>query len=127
LDVSAQRRYPTDLTDRQWELIEPLLPEPGTGGRPVEHAKREVVNAILYHVRAGGSWRMLPKDFPPWQTVYGYFRDWRRDGTLDRVHDALRERVRVTEESAQPGAVGGDRGLAVGQRRRHRFRGHARV
>ena len=92
--MSAKRRYPTDLTDRQWELIERLLPEPGTGGRPVEHPKREVVNAILYHVRAGGSWRMLPKDFPPWH--------WRKDGTLDRVHDALRERVRVKEERRNP-------------------------
>jgi transposase len=105
--VSAKRRYPTDLTDRQWELSERLLPEPGTGGRPVEHPKREVVNAILYHVRAGGSWRMLPKDFPPWQTVYGYFRDWRKDGTLDRVHDALRERVRVKEERRNPAPSAG--------------------
>jgi transposase len=61
-----------------------------------------VVNAILYHVRAGGSWRMLPKDFPPWETVYGYFRDWRKDGTLDRVHDALREQVRVKQEARNP-------------------------
>ena len=76
--MSSMRRYPTDLTDRQWELVEPLLPEPppGPAGRPPSHAKREIVNAILYHVRAGGAWRMLPKDFPPWQTVYGYFRDW---------------------------------------------------
>jgi transposase len=97
--VSAKRRYPTDLTDRQWELIEPLLPEPPAGtGRPPRHSKREIVNAILYHVRAGGSWRMLPKDLPPWETVYGYFRDWRQDGTLDRIHDALRERVRANEE-----------------------------
>ena len=51
----------------------------------------EIVDAILCHVRAGGAWRMLPKDFPPWETVYGYLRDWRRDGTLDRVHEALRE------------------------------------
>jgi transposase len=90
------RRYPTDLTDRQWRLIEPLLPEPpaGAAGRPRKHPRREIVNAILYHVRAGGSWRMLPSDFPPWQTVYWYFKAWRADGTLDRVHDALREQVR---------------------------------
>jgi transposase len=101
--VSAKPRYPTDLTDRQWELIEPLLPEPPAGtGRPPKHAKREIVNAILYHVRAGGSWRMLPKDLPPWETVYGYFRDWCQDGALDRIHDALRERVRVKEERRNP-------------------------
>ena len=100
--MSAKRRYPTDLTDRQWELIEPLLPEPSSNpGRPAKHPKREIVNAILYHVRAGGSWRMLPKDFPPWETGYGYFRDWRKDGTLDRVHDALREQVRTKHEGRQ--------------------------
>lgn len=101
------RRYPTDLTDRQWELVEPLLPDPppGPAGRPAVHEKREIVNAILYHVRAGGAWRMLPKDFPAWQTVYGYFRDWTNDGTLKALHDALREQVRVTEgRSAEPSA-----------------------
>jgi transposase len=81
-----------------------LLPDPpaGPAGRPAEHSKREVVNAILYMARAGCSWRMLPKDFPPWQTVYRYFRDWREDGTLDRVHGALREQVRVKQEGRNP-------------------------
>jgi transposase len=106
--VPPERRYPSDLTDQQWELIEPLLPDSpaGPAGRPVEHSKREIVNAILYINRAGCSWRMLPKDFPPWQTVYWYFRRWRKDGTVDRVHDALRERVRVKEgrENPQPSA-----------------------
>ena len=101
--MAAKRRYPTDLTDRQWELIEPLLPEPAAGtGRPPKHSKREIVSAILYHVRAGGSWRMLPKDLPPWETVYGYFRDWGKDGTLDRIHDALREQVRTKHERRNP-------------------------
>ncbi len=97
--MSSERRYPTDLTDRQWELVRPLLPDPppGPAGRPPSHDKREIVNAILYHVRAGGAWRMLPKDFPAWQTVYGYFRDWSNDGTLKALHDALREQVRVSE------------------------------
>lgn len=88
------KRYPSDLTDAQWALVGPLLPPPKTGGRPEEHPRRELVNAILYHVRAGGAWRMLPKSFPPWQTVYRYWRDWKRDGTLDRIHDALRDQVR---------------------------------
>ncbi|MCA1677748.1 MAG: IS5 family transposase [Actinobacteria bacterium] len=98
--MSTRRRYPTDLTDRQWELVEPLLPSPprGPAGRRAKHDKREIVNAILYQVRAGGAWRMLPGDLPPWQTVYGYFRDWRADGTLDRLHDALREQVRTKHE-----------------------------
>jgi transposase len=101
------RRYPTDLTDRQWEFVHPLLPDPppGPAGRPPSHDKREILNAILYHVRAGGAWRMLPNDFPAWQTVYGYFRDWSNDGTLKALHDALREQVRVTEgRSAEPSA-----------------------
>ena len=102
--MPAKRRYPTDLTDGQWNLVEPLLPDPSPGpaGRKPRHQKREVVNAILYHVRAGGAWRMLPKDLPPWQTVYGYFRDWRKDGTLDRLHDALREQVRTKRERRKP-------------------------
>ena len=102
------RRYPSDLTDQQWALIEPMLPEPpaGPAGRPAEHEKREIVNAILYINRAGCSWRMLPKDFPPWKTVYWYFHRWRKDGTVDRIHDALRERVRIKEgrESPEPSA-----------------------
>jgi transposase len=103
--MSVRRRYPTDLTDRQWSIVEPLLPSlrpRGPGGRPASHEKREVVNAILYLTRTGCSWRMLPKDFPPWQTVYWYFRAWGEDGTLDRLHDALRERVRVEEERRNP-------------------------
>lgn len=102
--MSSSERYPTDLTDGQWAIVAPLLwAEPrGPGGRPPEHERREVVNAILYHVRAGGAWRMLPKDFPPWQTVYGHFRKWRKDGTLDKVHDALREQVRVKKEGRNP-------------------------
>ncbi len=102
--MSTKRRYPSDLTDRQWKLVEPLLPDPppGPAGRPPRHCKREIVNAILYQVRAGGAWRMLPGDLPPWQTVYGYFRDWGRDGTLDRVHDALREAVRTKQEKRNP-------------------------
>ena len=98
------RRYPSDLTDQQWALIEPLLPEApaGPAGRPAEHEKREIVNAILYINRAGCSWRMLPKDFPPWKTVYWYFQRWRKDGTVDRIHDALRERVRIKEGREHP-------------------------
>ena len=101
--VSAERRYPTDLTDRQWMLVEPVLPDPppGPAGRPLVYEKREIVNAILYHVRAGGAWRMLPNDLPPWQTVYGYFTRWRSDGTLDRLHDALREQLRTRREDRQ--------------------------
>ena len=69
----------------------------GPGGRPLLHSKREIVNAILYLTRAGVPWRMLPKDLPPWRTVYRYFVDWRDDGTVDLIHDTLREEVRSHE------------------------------
>jgi transposase len=99
--MATKRRYPTDLTDRQWSMVEPLLPETepvAPGGRPPVHSKREIVNAILYLTRSGCAWRMLPTDFPPWRTVYGYFAQWRDDGTVDLIHDTLREEVRVKKE-----------------------------
>ena len=106
----SPKRYPTDLTDAQWAIVEPLLPsEPprAPGGRPLRHQRREIVNAVLYHVRAGGAWRMLPRDLPPWQTVYWYFKRWRQDGTLDRLHDALREQVRTRSEGRKPAPSAG--------------------
>src|SRR5258708_28034926 len=86
--------YPTDLTDAQWKLIEPHVPRPKPGGRPAKYARREVVNAILYQTRNGCVWRALPHDLPPYRTVFHYFRAWQRDGTWDRVHDALRHKAR---------------------------------
>src|SRR3954463_2809410 len=68
--------YPSDLTDAEWELVEPLLPPPGEGGRPEKHPRRDIVDAILYVVRTGCAWRQLPVDFPPWETVYWYFTRW---------------------------------------------------
>jgi len=86
-DHPDRRGYPTDLTDEQWTLIEPLLPPERGGrgfGRPLKHPRREIVNAILYQARTGCAWRLLPGDLPPWATVYDYFAAWNRDGTLDR-------------------------------------------
>ena len=91
----TRKAYATDLTDAQWALIEALLPAAKPGGRPRAVDTREVVNAVLYLVRTGCSWRLLPNDFPPWGTVHYYYRRWRLDGTWDRVHDRLRERVRT--------------------------------
>jgi transposase len=95
----ARRGYPSDLSDGEWSLIEPLLPAPRwggpAGGRPEAHPRREIVNAIRYLVRSGCAWRQLPADFPPWQTVYDYFRRWQADGTTGRVHDALRAQARL--------------------------------
>lgn len=89
--------YPSDATDTEWEIISPLLPAAKTGGRPRTISLRDVVNAIFYVNRGGASWRMLPKDFPPYQTVYGYFRSWSKDGTWEKIHDALRDGVRQKE------------------------------
>jgi len=91
-----RRAYPTDLTDAQWAILEPVVPAPKPGGRPAKHPRREIVNAMLSVLRSGGAWRLLPHEFPPWQTVYDYFRTWRIDGTWERINTALRERVRVT-------------------------------
>ena len=92
------RGYPSDLTEAQWQVIAPYLPAavPGRRGRPRVWPLRRIVEAILYLDRAGCAWRYLPADFPPWRTVYGYFAGWRDDGTLARLHDALRARVRAT-------------------------------
>ena len=90
--------YPTDLTDAQWEKLEPLLtarpPQRHPGGRPRKHELRRIVDALLYVVKTGCPWRSLPRDFPPWRSVYEQFRRWRDDGTWVRVQSALREELR---------------------------------
>lgn len=91
--METERQYFSDVTNRQWQLIRQLLPPRQRRGRRPIH-RRRVVNAILYVARTGCQWRMLPKCFPNWSTVYGVFRRWRNDGTWQRVHDALREKVR---------------------------------
>lgn len=94
-------RYPTDLTDRQWAVPLPFLrsttPDPRGRGRPCRVDRRRVLDAILYVARSGGAWRLLPHDFPAWQTVYWYFRRWSGDGTLDAIHEMLRRQCRVRE------------------------------
>ena len=89
-----RKPYPSDVTGGQWRLIAPSIPPPRPGGRPRGHDMREVVNAMLYIVRTGCSWRQLPHEFPPWETVYRYFRHFQRDGTWERIHNRLRARVR---------------------------------
>lgn len=89
--------YPSDLTDAQWEELAPLMPLAKPGGRPRTVDMREVMNGILYVLRSGCTWRMMPHDLPPWSTAWGYFRRWRKDGTWERIHDALRPRVREAE------------------------------
>jgi transposase len=92
----SRKAYPTDLNDKEWAVIEPFVPQPKTGGRPAEHSRREIINAIAYVLRSGCAWRLMPHDLPPWSTVYDYFRQWRIDGTWERINTALREKLRTT-------------------------------
>ena len=82
-------RYPSDLTDAEWALIEPHIPPARRGGRRREVNVREVLQGVLYVLETGYQWRHLPKDFPPRSTVWAYFDLWRYDGTLDRIHETL--------------------------------------
>jgi transposase len=135
--LPARRGYPSDLTDAQWAQIAPLLParDPCRGGRP-GYDRRLVIDTILYVLRAGCAWRMCPHDLAPWWVAYRWFRRWARDGTWDRVHDQLRDRVRVgagrdpqpsaavldaqSVKTAEGGAARGfDAGKRVAGRKRH--------
>jgi putative transposase len=129
------KRYPTDLTDEEWARIEPFLPGVTGSGRPVETDLRAVVNAIRYLARSGGGWRMLPKDVPPWQTVYWWFRRCVRRFLFQTLHAvALRlDRARVGRAASPTGGViasqsvkapkattrGDDAGKTIGGRKRH--------
>lgn len=86
--------YPSDLTDEQFAILEPLIPPAKPGGRPRKVIIRDVIDGIFYVNRSGCQWRMLPHDFPKWSTVYSYFRQWRIDGTWQTFLDAMRTRVR---------------------------------
>jgi len=134
------KRYPTDLSDEEWNQIKSLVPIAKSGkgkrGRPVQWDRRTLVNAIFYVVRAGCAWRLLPGDFPPWQTVYGYFRTWSQDWTWTFIHDTLRDWLRKTEgrkvaptaaivdsqsvkTAEQAGQRGYDAGKKINGRKRH--------
>ena len=103
--MSRRRSYPSDLTDAQWAVIEELLPPPRRGGRPEKHPRRAIVDAILYVVRTGCSWRQLPADFPPWQTVYWYFVAWEEARVTHAMLATLRGDLRQQEgRDAQPSA-----------------------
>jgi putative transposase len=119
--------YPTDLTDRQWKLIEPYVPKPKPGGRPAKYPRREV----LYQARNGCVWRALPHDLPSYRIAFHYFRAWQKDGTWDRIHDTLREKVRraagknpkptaaiLDSQSVKSTEQGGPRGVDAGKKSR---------
>ena len=107
MKLRPRKAYPTDVNDKEWAVIEPYVPKPKTGGRPAEHNRREIINAIAYVLRSGCAWRLMPHDLPPWSTVYDYFRQWRIDGTWERINTALREKLRTTigREAAPSAAI----------------------
>jgi putative transposase len=98
--------YPSDLTDPEWAIIAPLLPTAKPGGRPRTTDLRAVLNALFYQQRTGCQWRYLPHEFPPWPTVWTYVRQWRNDGTWERIHTQLREATRLHQgRQATPSAA----------------------
>jgi putative transposase len=130
------QRYHTDLSNFEWAVLEPHFPPPQATGRPRRHSYREILNAIFYLLRSGCAWRLLPRDLPPWQTVYHYFRLWRLSGLWERLNSALRQRLRgqmgrephpsagiVDSQSVKTTGVGGPRGFDGGKkingRKRH--------
>jgi len=107
MDTRTRQAYPTDLNDKQWTIIAPLLPQKESPrGRPRTWSYREIVEAIFYVVRSGCAWRLLPHDLPPWQTVYGYYGQWRNTGLWDTFNAALVQAVRQSEQrEPQPSAA----------------------
>ena len=116
-----KRSYSTELTDIEWECLEPHVPAPSKRGRPRSHAIRKILDAVFYVLKSGCPWRLLPREFPPLETVYCWFRRWRMDGTWEGLNAALRERLRlrlgrhahpsagvVDSQSAKTTGVGGE-------------------
>jgi len=100
--MSTIEPYPSDFTEKEWKLIEPLLPGPKMFGRPPRYPRRKVIEGIFYIVRGGVGWRMMPHDLPPWRLCYYYFMTWRKEGLWQKIHDQLRDAVRLKSGKKKP-------------------------
>lgn len=101
----GMRSYPSSLTESEWEILRELLPKRDTmsfRGRPAEHSRRSIVNGILYIIRTGGAWRMMPHDLPHWKTCYHYFRLWAKQGVWEKIHHSLRDMARLSQGKKKP-------------------------
>jgi putative transposase len=106
MEKKDRKPYPSDLNNDEWKILEPLIPPAKPGGRPRSCDMREILNGIFYETRSGCAWRMLPHDLPPWQSIYHYFRQWKGDGTLERMNQTLRTQIRIADgRDAEPSAA----------------------
>jgi putative transposase len=100
-----RKSYPSDVSDKEWEILKPLLPEPNEGGNR-KYELREIVNGVYYILRTGSAWRYVPNDLPNWQSVYHYFRIWQKTGVWQKAHDEVRKKLRIKlGREAEPSAA----------------------